>query len=97
MVPVRAGRSCRSQILHRAVASAQLPLRIPSGVWPAPAVRRHAVPVRAGRAGVAADVTWEIAKDDSFKQIVATGEETAVASEAHWVHAELHGLQPGFE
>ncbi|MDA0166370.1 alkaline phosphatase D family protein [Solirubrobacter ginsenosidimutans] len=42
-------------------------------------------------------VKWEVAKDEAFKQIVATGEEQAVASEAHSVHAEPRGLQPGSE
>jgi alkaline phosphatase D len=41
-------------------------------------------------------VKWAVAKDEAFKQIVAFGEETAVASEAHSVHAEPRGLEPGY-
>ena len=41
-------------------------------------------------------VQWEVAKDEAFKQIVAFGEETAVASEAHSVRAEPRGLEPGY-
>ena len=45
----------------------------------------------------AVQVQWEVAKDEAFTQVVARGEENAVASEAHSVHAEPVGLQPGFE
>ena len=41
------------------------------------------------------DVSWELARDESFKQIVARGIETAQAAWAHSVHAEPSGLEPG--
>jgi alkaline phosphatase D len=40
-------------------------------------------------------VQWEIARDESFKDIAARGEETAEAAWAHSVHAEPSGLEPG--
>jgi alkaline phosphatase D len=42
-------------------------------------------------------VQWEVAKDEHFTQVVARGEEQAVASEAHSVHAEPAGLEAGYE
>jgi alkaline phosphatase D len=50
-----------------------------------------------GMPDVTVPVKWEVAKDDAFKQVVATGEELAVLSDAHSVHAEPRGLQPGYE
>ncbi len=41
------------------------------------------------------EVTWELARDDAFKQIAARGVETAQAAWAHSVHAEPSGLEPG--
>jgi alkaline phosphatase D len=40
------------------------------------------------------DVHWEIAHDESFKDIAARGVETAEAAWAHSVHAEPAGLAP---
>lgn len=39
-------------------------------------------------------VRWEIARDESFREIVARGEEIAEAAWAHSVHAEPAGLAP---
>jgi alkaline phosphatase D len=41
------------------------------------------------------EVTWELARDEAFKQIAARGVETAQAAWAHSVHAEPSGLEPG--
>jgi len=40
-------------------------------------------------------VRWELARDEGFTQIAARGTETATADEAHSVHAEPSGLEPG--
>ncbi|MBE2316853.1 alkaline phosphatase D family protein [Solirubrobacter sp. CPCC 204708] len=42
-------------------------------------------------------VQWEVAKDEAFTNVVARGEEIAVPGEAHSVHAEPAGLEPGYE
>jgi len=41
-----------------------------------------------------ADVTWEVAEDESFKRIVQQGTYMAEPEYAHSVHAEVSGLQP---
>ena len=41
------------------------------------------------------DVSWEIARDEGFKDIAARGVEVADSAWAHSVHAEPAGLQPG--
>jgi alkaline phosphatase D len=41
------------------------------------------------------DVAWEVAHDESFARIAARGTETARADDAHCVHAEPAGLEPG--
>jgi len=40
------------------------------------------------------DVRWELADDEAFKNIAASGTEVAEAAWAHSVHAEPTGLQP---
>jgi alkaline phosphatase D len=40
-------------------------------------------------------VRWQVATDERFRQIVASGEESAEAAWAHSVHAEPAGLAPG--
>ena len=40
------------------------------------------------------EVTWQLAADERFLRIVASGGETAVAADAHSVHAEPAGLEP---
>jgi len=40
------------------------------------------------------DVRWELANDEAFTQIAASGTEVAEATWAHSVHAEPAGLQP---
>jgi alkaline phosphatase D len=40
-------------------------------------------------------VQWEVASDETFRQIMARGSETAEAAWAHSVHAEPGGLAPG--
>ena len=42
-------------------------------------------------------VEWEIATDENFSSVVARGEEIAIPQDAHSVHAEPRGLQPGRE
>ena len=40
-------------------------------------------------------VRWELAEDEAFRSVVASGVETAEAAWAHSVHAEPAGLAPG--
>ena len=40
------------------------------------------------------EVTWQLASDERFRRIVASGSETADAADAHSVHAEPAGLEP---
>jgi alkaline phosphatase D len=40
-------------------------------------------------------VRWELARDETFADIAARGTEAALADEAHSVHAEPSGLEPG--
>ncbi len=40
-------------------------------------------------------VTWEVATDDTFAVIEATGTVTAIADLAHTAHVEITGLEPG--
>jgi alkaline phosphatase D len=42
-------------------------------------------------------VQWELAEDEAFRNVVARGTETAVAADAHSVHAEPVGLKPARE
>lgn len=42
-------------------------------------------------------VEWQVATDQAFTNIVASGTETAIAAEAHSVHAEPRGLPAGAE
>ncbi|MCH7345656.1 alkaline phosphatase D family protein [Pelomonas sp. CA6] len=39
-------------------------------------------------------VRWELAEDEGFQRVVARGEESASAAQAHSVHAEPQGLRP---
>jgi alkaline phosphatase D len=39
-------------------------------------------------------VRWEVAEDEAFQRIVASGTEEARVAEHHSVHAEVRGLQP---
>ena len=41
------------------------------------------------------DVRWDIAEDEAFRRVVATGVDAAEAAWAHSVHAEPVGLKPG--
>lgn len=43
-----------------------------------------------------AEVRWEVAEDEAFERIAAQGHETAVAADAHSVHAEVRGLRPAW-
>lgn len=47
-----------------------------------------------GMARAAIEVEWEIATDETFRQIVRRGKEIAVSGYAHSVHAEVAGLEP---
>ena len=40
-------------------------------------------------------VRWELAHDEAFTRLAASGVETALADDAHCVHAEPAGLEPG--
>ena len=42
----------------------------------------------------AVEVQWEVALDETFRQVVARGRETAEVAWAHSVHAEPAGLEP---
>src|SRR3954463_7576712 len=50
-----------------------------------------------GMPDTAIPVQWEVAKDENFTQVVARGEELATYGDAHSVHAEPQGLQPGLQ
>jgi alkaline phosphatase D len=50
-----------------------------------------------GMPDVTVPVKWEVSKNDTFSQVAAAGEELAVLGDAHSVHAEPAGLQPGTE
>jgi alkaline phosphatase D len=43
------------------------------------------------------EVRWEVASDPRFRRVVARGRRTADARNAHAVHVEVAGLQPGRE
>src|SRR3989338_3345510 len=43
---------------------------------------------------LAIPVRWEVASDDSMKQIISHGEMTADPEWAHSVHVEVQGLEP---
>jgi alkaline phosphatase D len=43
----------------------------------------------------AVDVHWELARDEAFRDLAAHGSATALADEAHSLHIEPGGLQPG--
>jgi alkaline phosphatase D len=40
-------------------------------------------------------VTWQVAEDESFSRIVASGQQRAVPELAHSVHVDVRGLRPG--
>lgn len=40
-------------------------------------------------------VDWVVAEDRALRRIVARGQESAIAGEAHSIHAEVSGLRPG--
>jgi alkaline phosphatase D len=44
--------------------------------------------------GASETVAWELATDEAFRDVVRRGSETAVAEDAHSVHAEATGLEP---
>src|SRR5262249_34952458 len=48
-----------------------------------------------GMPQAAVEVGWEIAADESFRNIVQRGTEPASPEWAHSVHAEVSGLEPG--
>ncbi|MGQ0467532.1 MAG: alkaline phosphatase D family protein [Sporichthyaceae bacterium] len=41
------------------------------------------------------EVEWQLASDRQFRRVVRAGTATATAAEAHSVHVELEGLEPG--
>ncbi|GAA4936581.1 alkaline phosphatase PhoD [Streptomonospora halophila] len=42
-------------------------------------------------------VRWQVATDERFRRVVASGAEFARPEEGHSVHVEVHGLRPGAE
>src|SRR5436309_744152 len=51
-----------------------------------------------GHGGMSSDpvtVEWQVANDQYFTSLAATGSTTAIYDSAHSVHVELTGLQPG--
>jgi alkaline phosphatase D len=44
--------------------------------------------------GASETVAWELATDEAFRDVVRRGRETAIAGDAHSVHAEATGLEP---
>ncbi|MCH1403845.1 MAG: PhoD-like phosphatase N-terminal domain-containing protein, partial [Candidatus Nanopelagicales bacterium] len=51
----------------------------------------------AGASQLPVDVSWEIAADDSFRQIVRSGRADALPELGHSVHIEAAGLESGTE
>ncbi|NGN62542.1 alkaline phosphatase [Streptomyces sp. A7024] len=45
--------------------------------------------------GLAVEVKWQVATDEGFRRVVASGSEEAVAEYAYSVHADVRGLRPG--
>lgn len=86
----------------RASGAYLFPLGVASGdPWPDGFVlwtRLAADPIAPdGLGGLSAplDVLWEVASDDRFSRIAASGRVTADASSAHAVHVEVRDLNPG--
>ncbi|PVM88322.1 alkaline phosphatase D family protein [Caulobacter radicis] len=86
----------------RAGGAYLFPLGVASGdPWPDGFVlwtRLAADPIAAdGQGGISApiEVLWEVAADEGFRLIAATGRITADAASAHAVHVEVQGLRPG--
>ena len=86
----------------RAGGAYLFPLGVASGdPWPDGFVlwTRLAVdPVAAdgqGGLGAPVPVRWDVAADEGFSRIVASGQVTADAAAAHSVHVEVQGLTPG--
>ncbi|MBO3751394.1 alkaline phosphatase D family protein [Streptosporangiaceae bacterium NEAU-GS5] len=52
---------------------------------------------RGGMPSRAYDVDWQLAADEAFKTVVRSGTATARPEQAHSVHVEVDGLQPGRE
>ncbi|MFN0183721.1 MAG: alkaline phosphatase D family protein [Aquabacterium sp.] len=96
---------------HALAALATTPLSIPAGGTSASGEMRFALGMASGNprpdsvvlwtrlTGAAlppaVPVRWELARDEAFTQVAARGEETALADEAHSVHAEPAGLETG--
>lgn len=86
----------------RAGGAYAFPLGVASGdpapdgfvIWTRLAVDPFAADGQGGQSAPV-PVRWEIAADEGFRRIVAAGEATAVAEEAHAVHVEAAGLRPG--
>lgn len=69
----------------------------PGGVvlWTRLAPDPLAVDGMGGMPARAVPVQWQVAKDESFRQVVREGTAQAVPEWAHSVHVELDGLRPG--
>ncbi|RTR26836.1 alkaline phosphatase D family protein [Deinococcus radiophilus] len=51
-------------------------------------------PTGAGLPGGPIDVTWEVAHDEAFRQVVQQGRSPATPERGYAVHAEVYGLEP---
>lgn len=51
-------------------------------------------PTGAGLPAQAIDVTWELAHDEGFRQVVKQGRSPATPERGYAVHAEVYGLEP---
>ncbi len=99
----------RRQLLQAALAAGSAPLWV-RHVHAADTIDRFALGIASGcprpsslvlwtrlsGPGLPAQVAvdWELAEDEGFKTVVAKGQETALAADAHSVHAEPAGLKP---
>jgi alkaline phosphatase D len=96
--PVRAAtrRTPLTDVFQLGVASGEPE---PDGVvlWTRLAVDPLATDGLGGMPDRSVPVQWQVAKDENFKKIVRSGEETARPPDAHSVHVEVDGLQPGSE
>ncbi|MET8990348.1 alkaline phosphatase D family protein [Nonomuraea wenchangensis] len=94
--PSRASRTLRSDPFTLGVASGD-PSADGFVLW----TRLAADPLGGdGRGGMPSrdvEVDWQVAADERFSKVVRSGTATARARDAHSVHVELSGLEPGRE
>ncbi|MCO6006919.1 alkaline phosphatase D family protein [Actinoallomurus purpureus] len=96
--PVRAAtrRAPLSDVFQLGVASGE---PAPHGVvlWTRLAMDPIALDGLGGMPDRPVPVRWQVARDEGFKRIVRRGEEIARPEDAHSVHVEVGGLEPGAE